>query len=126
MKIFLISPVRVENNLDLETRIAIEMYVKSLKGRGYKVHWPKRDTNQNDHSGGYEICLTNFQAMLDADQIHIWYEETSNGSKFDMGGVFMLKMLGIKKDIIIVNREEAEALDKSQKSFLKVMKHLAD
>ena len=46
-----------------------------------------------------------------------------------MGGVFMLvEMLGRKKKVVIVNREEAEVLDrkkKNKKSFLKVMKRLA-
>lgn len=123
MKIFLICPVRNCHPFEV---LAIEVYVHDLESR-HQVYWPARDTEQDDSSGGYEICRANFQAMLDADQIHIWYDEKSNGSKFDMGGVFMLvEMLGYKKRVFIVNRQEAIALDSEGKSFLKVMQYLAD
>ena len=125
MKIFLICPVR---NPDKDTTIAIYEYVADLEAKGHQVYWPIRDTKQDDPSGGYQVCRMNFTAILEADEIHIWYDETSNGSKFDMGGVFMLiEMLGYNKKIVIANRKEAEALDiNNRKSFLRVMKHLAD
>ena len=122
-KIFLVCPVR---NIDVETRIAIEMYVKSLEGKGYQVHWPVRATEQKDQTGGYQICRTNFKAILESDQVHIWYVEDSSGSKFDIGGLFMLvEILGYRKDIFIVNKQEAETLDTGEKSFLKVIKYIA-
>lgn len=122
-KIFLISPVR---NVNPETYIVLTMYVLALESQGYKVYWPARDTEQNDPTGGYQICRTNFQAILDADQIHIWYDETSQGSKFDMGGAFMLvEILGWKsKKILLVNHDEVQ--DCKEKSFFKVMKQIAD
>ena len=125
MKIFLICPVR---DPDKDTTIAVYEYVADLEAKGHQIYWPTRDTKQNDPSGGYQVCRMNFTAILEADEIHIWYDEKSNGSKFDMGGVFMLiEMLGYNKKIVIVNREEAEALDiNNRKSFLKVMKHLID
>lgn len=122
MKIFLISPVR---NAESETQKKIAEYVASLEGAGHQVHWPIRDTKQDDPTGGYEICRTNFRGILQADEIHIWYDETSNGSKFDMGGVFMLvEMLGWKKKIVIVN--DGEIVDNTTKSFYKVFKHLVE
>ena len=121
-KIFLICPVRKDDPVIQEK---IERYVKKLEEDGYKVYWPKRDTEQDDPTGGYMICWANFQTMSDAEEVHIWYDESSNGSKFDMGGLFMLKkILSWRFRIIIANLKEAEALDIKEKSFLKVMKHL--
>src|SRR3989338_1779304 len=121
MKIFLISPVR---KVDSKTNERIEKYVESLEEASHKVHWPIRDPEQDDPTGGYEICRTNFRAIMCADEIHIWYDEKSNGSKFDMGGVFMLvEMIGFKKRVVIANYEEIE--DNESKSFFRVMKHLS-
>lgn len=122
MKVFLISPVRKPND---SSQKKIRQYIKVLEKQRIKVHWPIRDTPQEDPSGGYIICQTNFQAILNADEIHIWYDETSQGSKFDMGGVFMLvEILGEKKKIVIVN--DSEIMDDSQKSFYKVFKLLQE
>lgn len=122
VKIFLISPVR---GVEPETQKRISAYVKDLERNGHAVHWPIRDTKQDDPSGGYEICRTNFSEILKADEIHIWYDETSNGSKFDMGGVFMLvEMLGKRKRVVVVNDEEV--VDNTKKSFYKVFKHLVE
>lgn len=122
MVIFLISPVR---NPNPKTQDEIADYVRQLEGEGHKVHWPIRDTEQNDPSGGHEICRANFSAILNANEIHIWYDETSNGSKFDMGGVFMLvEMLGWKKRVVIANHDSV--IDVAPKSFFKVFKRLAE
>lgn len=122
MKVFLISPVRLSSD---EINARISAYVKQLEVTGAQVHWPIRDTKQDDPTGGLTICRTNCQAILDADEIHIWYDETSNGSKFDMGAVFMLvEMLGAKKKVVIAN--ENEVIDNTQKSFFKVFKRLAN
>lgn len=121
MKIFLISPVR---NADSAVQEQLASYVKTLEDSGCRVHWPMRDTEQNDPSGGYQICRTNFQAILDSDEIHIWYDETSGGSKFDMGGVFMLvEMLGYWKKVVIPNSDAV--VDTALKSFFKVFTRVA-
>lgn len=121
-KIFLICPVA---NASQETNGKIKRYVESLENVGHKVHWPSRDTNQSDFTGGYIICKTNFAAILEADEIHIWYDEASDGSKFDMGGVFMLtEMLGYEKRVIIAN--EPDIHDYSPKSFYKVFQIAAN
>ncbi|MBI2023677.1 hypothetical protein HYT01_03910 [Candidatus Giovannonibacteria bacterium] len=115
MKIFLISPVR---NAESEIQERIAEYVASLEADGHQVHWPIRDTRQDDPTGGYEICRANFTGILEADDVHIWYDETSNGSKFDMGGVFMLvAMLGREKKVVIVN--DVEIVDDKKRVFIK-------
>jgi hypothetical protein len=130
--VFLISPVR---GISDETADRIKRYVESLEsehettgGLPKKVYWPLRDTSQDDPTGGFNICKTNFRAILAADEIHIWYDEASAGSKFDLGGVFMLletlrNILYLEKKIVIVN--EDEVVDNSKKSFLKVFRRLA-
>ncbi len=122
--IFLISPVRgVINGENPELEAKLRKYVADLEKRGYRVHWPLRDTHQEDPTGGYRICRTNFRTIIDADEIHIWYDENSQGSKFDMGGVFMLcEMLGMKKKIVIAN--EGEVIDDKDFCFYRVFKHL--
>jgi hypothetical protein len=121
-KIFLISPV-ARSTPELNERI--RAYVAGLEATGAAVHWPARDTVQQDETGGLAICRTNFKAIMAADEVHIWYDETSGGSKFDMGGVFMLvEMLGWRKRIIIPNA--AELASDGGKSFLKVMQRLIE
>lgn len=113
-QIFLISPVR---GLSPEDVIAIKngqpaaikneeirkiySYVEKLEKEGHSVHWPIRNTNQDD-SIGLRICSDNFQAADDADEIHIWWHPDSSGSKFDFGIAFALwKLFG--KPIILAN-----------------------
>jgi len=122
--VFFISPVKgVMDGRNPVLEWKLRRYVTGLESQGYKVHWPLRDTEQTDITGGMFICRTNFQAIIDAKEIHIWYDEASAGSKFDMGGVFMLcQMLGMKKKIVIAN--ESEMVDTAPKSFHQVFKRL--
>jgi|SRR3989338_5924601 len=117
-RIFLICPVR---DADESLKLALGRYVARLEARGFQVHYPAWDTKQDDPTGGYDLCRTNFRTMLDAEEIHIWYDESSNGSKFDMGGVFMMHMLGMRKNIVIAN-EDHILVDTQKKSFLRVMR----
>lgn len=125
-RVFFISPVKgVMDGQDPELEGKLRAYVTDLESQGYKVHWPLRDTKQFDITGGLIICKVNFRAIIDAHEIHIWYDESSKGSAFDMGGVFMLvEMLGSKKKIVIAN--ESEIVDPAPKSFHKVFKHFVD
>ena len=55
----------------------------------YEVHWPPRDTDQDDPIG-LEICNTNCKAIEEADVVHIVWDGKSTGSLFDLGMVFAL------------------------------------
>lgn len=121
-KVFLISPVA---RLTTDLAVFLGSYVAELEKTGKTVHWPMRDTVQDDPTGGYEICKVNVGAMMAADEIHIWYDETSGGSKFDMGVVFLLvEKLGWRKRIVIVNEEDL--VEPDGKCFLKVMRRLIE
>lgn len=95
-KIFIICSVRGASD---EYREKLEQYVSDLEERGYKIHLPHRDTNQQ--ARGIEICKQNMEAIKEADEVHIFYNHTSQGTHFDMGVAFALG-----KDIVVVENEE--------------------
>lgn len=110
MKIFLICPVR---GITDEEKLAIEKYVLDLEAAGNQVHWPLRDTDQNDPVG-WRICQANRQAIKNADEVHIWWNGKSQGSLFDFGMAFALK-----KKIVLVNLNSVQRTP--QKSFNNVL-----
>lgn len=122
MKICLISPVRMAT---AENTKLIRRYVEKLEKSGHQVHWPIRDTNQTDPVG-IEICDTNLRAILEADEIHIWYLAKSEGIHFDLGAAYMLiRTLGYKKRIVFANKDEfREEIALNEKSFPKVLDFL--
>lgn len=126
MKIFLISPVR---NVSEQEREKIKKYVTDLENADHLVHWPERNTDQNDRIG-LRICTDNREAIEWAEEIHIWWqwqenkwwqkwmwwvkEKKSTGSLFDFGMGFALA-----KKIILANPEEVQPT--SKKSFNNVL-----
>lgn len=103
-KVFIIRPVR---NVTEEIRIKISHYVAVLERQGYRVYNPECDNphQESDHIG-IKIIKHNFQEMLMADEIHIWYEKTSPGSIFDIGMFFAFVHAIDFKKFVIINRED--------------------
>lgn len=95
MKSFLICPVR---GLPPDAHAAI---VGAIEADGYTVHWPPRDTNQND-STGLRICSDNARAIEMADVVHVIWDGKSQGCLFDLGVAFALR-----KRVIPVELPEA-------------------
>jgi len=95
-KIFIICSVRGASS---EYQQKLEDYVAKLESEGHHVHLPHRDTNQE--ATGYEITSQNFKAIFNADEVHIFYSSSSQGTHFDMGVSFALR-----KKIVIVENEE--------------------
>lgn len=119
--VFLICPVR---NTSEETTRKISAYVKKLEGEGWRVHWPPRDTAQDDPVG-MRICWTNGLAILTADEVHVWYDKGSQGSVFDLGMYFMAtEVLGTAKKLVIANPDDVDKAD-GKKSFPNVLLALA-
>lgn len=83
MRAFLICPVRGHSP---EETAAI---VAGLEGEGYAVHWPPRDTDQNDPVG-LAICAQNLEAIRAADVIAVVWDGKSQGVLFDLGMAFAL------------------------------------
>ena len=113
-KIFLICPVR---NITEEQKEKTKQYIERLEQQGHKVHWPPRDTNQDDPIG-LRICTDNAAAIIWADEIHIWWDPNSQGSLFDFGMSFICYILGSKK-IVLANPDEVKPTEK--KSFNNVL-----
>lgn len=111
MKIYIISSVR--NATDRE-RAGLEAYTDWLEDQNHEVHLPHRDTNQQ--ASGLDICFENAAAISMADEIHIFYNEDSIGSHFDLGMVFALDQIeGRRKRIRFVNQGSHSR--KSPKTF---------
>jgi hypothetical protein len=86
-KTFLISPVRDAS--DKKLRILAKI-VEHLENNGWDVHWPYRDTEQTDPTGGLRICEDNMDAIAEADVVHFVWDGTSKGSLFDLGMAFSM------------------------------------
>jgi len=109
-KIFIICPVR---NADEDFTRFAQRYVEELEGQGHQVHYPRRDTDQTDPHG-LEICLTNCDAIIAADEVHIWFDPQSTGSHFDRGMLFAMLRLGMLKKVVLINtvyRTEDKSLE---------------
>lgn len=85
MKYYIICSVR---DADQELRDKLESYALSLEMEGHEVHLPHRDTNQD--ATGLEICDQNMAAMIEADEIKVFWDPKSFGSHFDLGIAFVL------------------------------------
>ena len=85
MNIFIICSVR---GMDDEYRLYLECYTKKLEELGHKVHLPHRDTDQK--ATGLVICKQNANAIFQSDEVHIFYNKTSQGTHFDMGVAFAM------------------------------------
>lgn len=83
MKTFLICPVRGKSSEETQD------VVDELEALDYEVHWPHRDTNQNDNTG-LRICQDNRKAIEEADIVHIVWDGNSQGCLFDLGIAFAL------------------------------------
>lgn len=95
MNIFIICPV---HKLTLEEAQEVLLYVQALELLGYNVHYPPRDTEQDDPIG-LRICRDNCITITFADEVHVWYNPSSSGSHFDLGVAFALD-----KPIKLINK----------------------
>ena len=111
MKVFIVCPVRNATEKEAKT---IATHIQMLEDKGVKVHYPPRDTNQNDPCG-YEICLQNAIAIIESDEVHIYWNGKSQGSMFDLGIVFVKN-----KKIVLIN----ELQPTETKSFENVLLEL--
>ena len=92
MKSFLICPVR--GMAPDAHKTAVEL----LEAQGFTVHWPPRDTNQDDATG-LRICHDNMRAIAAADVVHVIWDGKSQGCLFDLGVAFALKK---KLEIVLI------------------------
>lgn len=112
--IFIISPVR---GADEEDQEYLRDYVDALERGGYEVHWPHRDTDQDDPYG-YNICAENRKAIRGSEEVHVYYKDGSLGSIFDLGMTF-----AEEKPVKVINSDELGGLNppKSFKNLLRIL-----
>ena len=90
-KTFLICPVRGHSQSETES------IVTNLESQGWQVHWPPRDTRQDDPTG-LQICVTNREAIASAECVHVVWDGQSRGCLFDLGMAFAMK-----KPVTVIN-----------------------
>lgn len=112
-RIFVICPVRDASEKD---RKALLEYVESKEREGFKVHYPARDTDQEDPVG-LEICARNRDAIEASDEVHVMWDPRSTGSLFDLGMAFALR-----KRVVLINASDVE--ETPSKSFGNVLRSL--
>ncbi len=113
MRIYLICPVR---NATEEQKKRMLQYIADLESAGHQVHYPARDTKQEDETGGWNICTTNKNAILNADEVHIFWDDKSSGTLFDLGMAFCAN-----KKLVVVNPETIDTTN--TKSFHNVINY---
>lgn len=97
------------------TPAAVAEHVAAMEALGHEVHFPPRDVEQVDPSGGDRICREHRAFMLIADRVDIFYDERSGGSKFDIGMAYVLDK---PLNVVTVIHENENAV----KSFLKMLR----
>ena len=115
MKIYIICPVR---KLNEKLKLKLDYYVKKLEDEGHIVHYPPRDVDQTDDNCGLNICIAHSKFMKEAEEVHIWWDETSRGSLFDMGMAFIMYMMKNEPRFVIINKDNL--LPTNHKSYLNV------
>lgn len=80
---FFICPVRKGDKNRYSEKI------RELERGEWDIHWPPRDTNQNDLTG-LGICKDNLRMIKDADIIFFAWDGKSQGCLFDLGMAFAL------------------------------------
>lgn len=110
MYVYLICPVRF-STVDLTRQVA------RWESQGIKVHFPPRDVDQDDPTGGLRICQEHLDAMKKADEVWVVWDSESKGSHFDLGMAFAL-------DKPVVWKANLQP-DTEGKSYLKVIKALS-
>ena len=98
----MICPVRGVSD---EEKIFLDRYVKDLESKGYQVHYPPRDVNQND-SDGINIMLSHREAMKKSDEAHIYWNGKSQGSYVDFGMFFIMKYFNRRLKLVLANKIE--------------------
>lgn len=118
--VFLICPITGSSE-EVQGRIAA--YVAKLEEGGLSVYWPKRDTDQSDPHG-WAIFSSDSTAIMDAGEVHVWWDPKSRGSLSDVGMVFMLYRLGFHVRVVIANPEDMQPTP--HKSFENILLRLQE
>lgn len=112
-RVFIVCPVR---GIEEEGKQFLQDYVSKLESQGHSVHYPPRDTKQDDPVG-LRICSDNREAIEKSDEVHVYWSGKSEGTKFDLGMAF-----SEGKPVVLINRDKVESTP--YKSFQNVLLEL--
>ena len=116
--IYLICPVR---NADKETSEKMMAYVEDLESKGISVHYTPRDVDQTKDGVGLAISTAHREAMLKCKEVHVFWDNQSYGSHFDLGMAFLLNS---SKGIPIVMAKPVELTEK--RSYGNILNQIAE
>lgn len=112
MRIFIICPVR---NASAEQKDKITSYMDNQIANGHSVYYPAIHTDQS--GDGVNICKQNKSAIVEADEVHVFYDPNSAGTLFDLGMAYALN-----KPLVLINTVELT----EHKSFNNVIRQWAN
>lgn len=101
-KIYIICPVR---KLTDPEKVVILDYADRLEKSGNEVRCPFRDTIQIDEIG-LRIVEDHENDIIWADEVHIWWNPTSEGSLWDFAQYRMAKRFMPEKRVLVINVED--------------------
>lgn len=108
--IYMICPVRKAT--EEQKKILVD-YKNQQEAKGLKVHYPANDTNQEDETGGYRICMDHVGEIQRSKTVHTFWV-ASTGSYVDLGTALNEhKARGL--DMLLINREDVEKIVLEQK-----------
>lgn len=102
--VYLIRPVRMTNT---QVDDWCNMYCQHLEEQGLKVIDPKKSTDQNDPTGGYQIVRDHVREIVGAKRTDAYFEPASSGSYVDVG-TFLTQHFIRDAEFRLLNREEME------------------
>lgn len=95
-----------------EQRKEIDDYIEKKEREGCVVHSYK-NVNQEDPTGGLNICNHHRRAMRECDEVHVFFDAKSSGSHFDFGMAF-----GLGKPVKLVKVYQPTPEGKSYQAVL--------
>jgi nucleoside 2-deoxyribosyltransferase len=114
MRIYVICPVR---NISEDQKQTITIFVNRMERIGNQVYYPPRDAPQESKTG-YEIVMSELEAIKACDHVVVFWDINSKGSHFDLG---MAVALGKK-----ISMEFLFEPDGKEKSYVKVIREIND
>ncbi len=95
MNIYVVCPIRNATPRQID---AVREHVMRMEKEGHRVHWPYRNTVQEDETNGFRVCLENRSAIERANLVAVYWDPASAGSLFDLGIAWALR-----KPIMLLN-----------------------
>lgn len=129
--IYMICPVRKATE---EEKKLLKEYRDRFEEEGKRVCYPAESTDQNDKSGGYQICKDHTREIVNSNEVYVYWNPESKGSYVDLGTAFPnhfvhnrnIKLINRKTVEDIVEDHEKNGIPKSYEHVLLELDNLAN